>query len=78
MKKSESLVARIIKAKYYSRTNFLKAPIGYTPSCTWRSILSAREVLELGVFGGLGMASQSKYKAHHGFQTKTTTDFRAQ
>ncbi|XP_028107344.1 uncharacterized protein LOC114306322 [Camellia sinensis] len=45
----DSLVARILKAKYYPRTTFLQANVGSNPSFTWRSIFNARLLLEAGL-----------------------------
>ncbi|GMI99219.1 hypothetical protein HRI_003591200 [Hibiscus trionum] len=44
-----SLVGRLLRAKYYPSTSFLKARLGHNPSLTWRSIWSARGLLELGL-----------------------------
>ena len=44
-----SLVARVLKAKYYPSTSFLNAKLGHNPSFTWRSIWNSREVLQLGL-----------------------------
>ncbi|KAL4335266.1 hypothetical protein GQ457_07G037440 [Hibiscus cannabinus] len=44
-----SLVARLLRAKYYSASTFLQARLGSNPSLTWRSIWSARGLLELGL-----------------------------
>lgn len=40
-----SLLAQVLKAKYFPRTNFLNAPLGNLPSLTWRSIWSTRKLL---------------------------------
>lgn len=40
-----SLVARIYKAKYFPRTNFMDATIGSNPSFIWHSILEAQPFL---------------------------------
>lgn len=34
---SDSSFARCLKARYFPRGNFLKAKLGYAPSCTWKS-----------------------------------------
>ncbi|MCH83709.1 reverse transcriptase-like protein [Trifolium medium] len=43
-----SLVARIFKARYYPRSSFMEANVGYQPSYAWRSIVSAKDILEVG------------------------------
>ncbi|CAN1777110.1 hypothetical protein LINPERHAP1_LOCUS13910 [Linum perenne] len=42
------LSARLLKSKYYHRTNFLKAKKGPRPSWIWTSLCYARDVLDLG------------------------------
>ncbi|KAL5797117.1 hypothetical protein ACOSQ2_001937 [Xanthoceras sorbifolium] len=34
-----SLLSRVLKAKYFPNTNFLKSSLGWKPSFIWRSIL---------------------------------------
>ncbi|KAL4273917.1 hypothetical protein GQ457_13G010390 [Hibiscus cannabinus] len=43
------LLARVLKARYYPIGNFLNARLGSYPSYTWRSIYSARGLLEHGL-----------------------------
>lgn len=50
----ETLLARIIKARYFPRANFLTAEVGERPSLTWRSILRARSSLESGLRRRIG------------------------
>jgi hypothetical protein len=56
-----SLVARVFKAKYFPKCNFLDAPMGNKMSYTWRSILQARWVLKKGCFGPLVMVNMSTF-----------------
>ncbi|CAJ2637965.1 unnamed protein product [Trifolium pratense] len=44
----DTLVARLIKARYFPRSNLFEASLGYNPSFAWRSICKARQVLLLG------------------------------
>lgn len=44
-----SLLARILKARYYPRSSFMDAKEGFQPSYAWRSILKGREVLSKGL-----------------------------
>lgn len=37
-----SLLARVLKAKYYPNSNFLKAQLGRLPSLTWKSIWATK------------------------------------
>ncbi|XP_031094434.1 uncharacterized protein LOC115998904 [Ipomoea triloba] len=50
----QSLVSRILKAKYFPNVNFLEATLGNNPSYIWRSILSGQEVLREGVARRVG------------------------
>ncbi|KAL4302002.1 hypothetical protein GQ457_10G000840 [Hibiscus cannabinus] len=43
------LLARVLKARYYPISNFMHATLGSSPSYTWRSIYSARGLLETGL-----------------------------
>jgi hypothetical protein len=43
-----SLVACILKAKYYPRGSVMKASLGRKPSFAWRRMSSARTVLQNG------------------------------
>ncbi|KAA3469637.1 RNA-directed DNA polymerase reverse transcriptase family protein [Gossypium australe] len=44
-----SLLARVLKAKYFSNSNFLNAQLGNLPSLTWKSVWSAKGLLEKGL-----------------------------
>lgn len=44
-----SLVARVLKAKYYFRENFLKRKLEHQPSYIWKSLLWGKELLLKGL-----------------------------
>ncbi|KAL5830904.1 hypothetical protein ACOSQ4_016258 [Xanthoceras sorbifolium] len=44
-----SLLSRVLKAKYFPNTNFLKSSLGWKPFFVWRSILWGRDVLLRGL-----------------------------
>ena len=46
--KPESFVAKVLKARYYSRSAINEAKLGHNPSFVWRSILAAKEVVVCG------------------------------
>ncbi|MCH91094.1 putative ribonuclease H protein, partial [Trifolium medium] len=50
----ESLVARVLKAKYFPKCHFMEAKISNISSYTWRSILQARWILKKGCFWTIG------------------------
>ncbi|GAU35928.1 hypothetical protein TSUD_69610 [Trifolium subterraneum] len=43
-----SLVAKLIKARYFPHSSLFEAPLGYNPSFAWRSIWQARQIISLG------------------------------
>lgn len=43
-----SLVSKVLQARYYRNSNFLSAGVGSNPSFIWRSILWGREVIKKG------------------------------
>ncbi|CAL1358763.1 unnamed protein product [Linum trigynum] len=53
----ESLVARVLKAKYYPNTDILQAQLGSNPSYTWRSILAAQKAVKEGIRWRVGNGS---------------------
>lgn len=52
--KPESLLARVLKAKYYPHGSFMNSKLGNNPSFTWRSIHGAKELLERGAVWRVG------------------------
>lgn len=50
----ELLLSQILKAKYFPRSSLLLAEVGDRPSLRWRSILSARTCLEMGLRRRIG------------------------
>jgi hypothetical protein len=50
----DSLVAKVLKAKYFPKSNFLEATLGNKQSYTWRSILQARWILKRGCYWNIG------------------------
>ncbi|XP_058784450.1 uncharacterized protein LOC131659256 [Vicia villosa] len=54
MNNMQALVSRFFKARYFPKTTFLDANLGYNPSFVWRSIWKAREVLTIGCRWSIG------------------------
>jgi ribonuclease HI len=50
----DSLMGRVFKSRYYPRTSFIEAKVGYQPSYAWRSIQSAKDVINLGARWRIG------------------------
>ncbi|KAH9670971.1 reverse transcriptase domain-containing protein [Citrus sinensis] len=44
----ESLMSKVLKARYFPRTSVLKASLGHNPSFVWRSMLAAKDVVVQG------------------------------
>lgn len=51
---SDSLVARVYRAKYYAQGEFLGAKLGGSPSFIWRSIFEAKQVISSGACWRIG------------------------
>ena len=49
MNNDDSLVARLLKAKYFANPSFMEPQLGSNLSYTWRSLLDGRIVLEKGL-----------------------------
>ncbi|XP_074293370.1 uncharacterized protein LOC141620383 [Silene latifolia] len=56
----DSLWARMMKAKYYSGSDFLGAELGHNPSYAWRSIWEARGVLVKGLRRRIGDGNHTR------------------
>jgi hypothetical protein len=54
LKSPESLIGRVIKAKYYPNEDFMSTHLGNRPSFAGRSILNARGVVENGILWRVG------------------------
>lgn len=52
-----SLLARLLRARYYPSSTFLNARVGHCPSYTWRSLLRGRDILERGSVWMVGNGS---------------------
>jgi hypothetical protein len=50
----ETLMAKIMRAKYYPNSNFLEADIGQNPSYAWHSIWNSKKLLKEGLVWRVG------------------------
>ena len=56
----DSLVFRVLKAKYFPRCDLIQASLGNNPSYTWRSIMVAQELVKEGVMWRMGNGKDVK------------------
>ena len=54
MQRRQTLVARLLKARYFPDCGFMHAVLANDASYVWRSILSGRTVLEKGLHYRIG------------------------
>lgn len=52
-----SLLAKVLKARYYLNSDILTATVGSYPTFTWRSICSARDLIADGILWRVGNGS---------------------
>ncbi|XP_074318065.1 uncharacterized protein LOC141654850 [Silene latifolia] len=57
---TDSLWARVMKARYYPNAEFLSASLGHHPSYTWRGIHEARATLLLGLRRRVGNGLETR------------------
>ena len=50
----DTLVYRVLKAKYFSHCEFSQASLGNNPSYTWRSIMAAQTIVKQGLWWRIG------------------------
>lgn len=55
-----SLVARILRQRYFARSSFMECGVGTRPSYAWRSILHGRELLSQGLLQKIGDGTHSR------------------
>lgn len=54
VKGENTLLGKVMKAKYYHKSTFLEAPLGYSSSYSWRGIWSAKALIKEGMIWRLG------------------------
>ena len=56
----DSLLARILRHRYFSRSEFLNCGVGSRPSYAWRSIIHGRDLLKVGMLNKVGDGRNTK------------------
>lgn len=54
MANPNSLVARILKARYFKHTDIMEATLGSNPSYIWRSLLWSKDIIRKGILWKIG------------------------
>jgi hypothetical protein len=60
MQNEGSLVAQVLKKKYFSKESFLSSRLGNNPSYVWRSIWGAKRLVQSGMIWGVGDGNSIK------------------
>lgn len=55
-----SLVYRVLKAKYFPKSDFVNASLGNNPSFTWRSVMAAQHLVKKGLRWRVGNGESIK------------------
>ena len=71
-KTPESLIAKIMKAKYFSDCSVLEAPLGTKPSFPWRSIHSSMDLFQEGLVWRVGNGKTIRIWKDRWLNTPTT------
>ncbi|KAL9840299.1 hypothetical protein AtNW77_Chr2g0226671 [Arabidopsis thaliana] len=50
----DSLISRVLKAKYFAKTSLLEAKVGHRPSHAWRSIIQGMSLIKQGLNWRIG------------------------
>ena len=73
----DSLITNLLKAKYFSHSDYFSASIGHNPSYVWRSFWSVRDYLKRGLKWSIGTGetisvwNQPWVKGPHSLQPTT-------
>lgn len=61
----DSLVAKILRGRYFSKSFFMDCGVGTRPSYIWRSILHGRELLQQGLVRKIGNGASTNVWAEN-------------
>ncbi|KAH1055211.1 hypothetical protein J1N35_033276 [Gossypium stocksii] len=65
-----SLVARVLKTKYYPQIDFIDALLGSLPSITWKSVWATKGLLKTSMCWRVGRGMGSRFGRTVGFQER--------
>ena len=68
--RKESLLARVYKSRYFSKSDPLNAPLGSRPSFAWKSIHAAQELLRQGTRAIVGNGASIEIWQHQCLDSK--------
>ncbi|KAL9294084.1 putative ribonuclease H domain, reverse transcriptase zinc-binding domain-containing protein [Arabidopsis thaliana] len=68
--RKESLLARVYKSRYFSKSDPLNAPLGSRPSFAWKSIHAAQELLRQGTRAIVGNGASIEIWQHQWLDSK--------
>ncbi|XP_057779546.1 uncharacterized protein LOC130998129 [Salvia miltiorrhiza] len=68
----EALMCQVMHAKYFPNGDFLSAGIGHNPSYTWRSIISAQDLVRRGIRWRIGDGTRVRFFHDPWLRTKDT------
>ncbi|XP_019179940.1 PREDICTED: uncharacterized protein LOC109175143 [Ipomoea nil] len=68
---TDSLVARVYKARYYPNNDFTEASLGGNPSYCWRSVMTAKQLVCNGVRRRIGSGASTLIWEHPWLQDDT-------
>lgn len=54
----DSMVTKVLKARYFPKTDYLSATLGHNPSFIWHSMREAQELLRAGMRRRVGSGNQ--------------------
>ena len=55
----QALSSRVLKAVYFSETDFLEAELGPSPSRIWRAVIDGKDVLKQGLIRRIGTGEET-------------------
>lgn len=64
-KHTDSLVARVLKSRYFRNSEFLSCGMGTRPSYAWRSLMHGKDLLKQGLVSSIGPGTETRVWAYN-------------